>query len=103
MSGVELRAVGINPYTKATKRQILEYIRRDMFVETWQVEAYFNYSPLAAKVRLYGLRRQGLLENKVASKTWNLTEKGYKRLEYYERKEKDQNSTENKVNFPARR
>ena len=46
----------------------------------------FNYSLVAAKVHLYDLRRQGLAENKTKDK-WNLTEMGYRRLEYYESKE----------------
>jgi Mn-dependent DtxR family transcriptional regulator len=87
MSGIEKGVVHVNPYLKATKRQKLEYIRREMWIETWQLAARFNYSPATAKKRLYELRTEGLVENKASKGKWNLTEMGYRRLEYYESKE----------------
>jgi hypothetical protein len=78
--------------TKATKRQILAYIRAEMWVETWQVADRFNYSLVRAKFRLYALRKEGLVENRAAKDKWNLTETGYRRLEYFERKEKTKTS-----------
>ena len=62
-----------------------------MWIGTWQLAAKFNYSLVAAEFRLYDLRREGLIENKAAKDKWNLTEMGYRRLEYYERKEKNHN------------
>ncbi len=67
---------------KATKLDVLEFIKKKGLIEIWQLRDKFNYSDESAYKRLQRLKKQGLVINMTRG-SWKLTEEGYRRLRYY--------------------
>ncbi|MBA7693164.1 hypothetical protein ES703_101740 [subsurface metagenome] len=67
---------------KATKLDVLEFIKKKGLIEIWQLRDKFNYSDESAYKRLQRLKKQGLVIN-MPRGSWELTEEGYRRLRYY--------------------
>lgn len=67
---------------KATKLDVLEFIKKKGLIEIWQLRDKFNYSDESAYKRLQRLKKQGLVINMTRG-SWELTEEGYRRLRYY--------------------
>ena len=77
--------MGKNP-TKATKIQVMLFIRKKDIVEAYDLVERFNYAPESARCRLWRLEQKGLVERvTVDSKTFCLTVEAHRRLEYHER------------------
>jgi len=72
---------------RATKIQVLEFIRRKEVVDKSDLVEKFGYSPATARNKLYRLANKGLLEKvSVDSESYCLTVEAHRRLEYYERR-----------------
>ena len=67
---------------KATKLDVLEFIKKKGLIEIWQLRDKFNYSDESAYKRLQRLKKQGLVINMTRG-SLELTEEGYRRLRYY--------------------
>ena len=67
---------------KATKREILDFIAEQGMIEVWQLRDKFGYTHESAKSKLSRLKKEGLVINMTRDR-WELTEKGYKRRDYY--------------------
>jgi len=70
---------------KATKREILEFIRLKEVIYYWQLAEEFGYTRQTAKVKLNTLSKQGLvtpLKPAERPRRWILTNKGEDRLLY---------------------
>ena len=68
--------------SKATKLDVLEFIKKKGLIEIWQLRDKFNYSDESAYKRLQRLKKQGLVINMTRG-SWELTEEGYRRFRYY--------------------
>jgi len=78
--------MGKNP-TKATKIQVMLFIRKKDIVEAFDLVERFNYAPESARSRLHRLEQQDLVERvTVDSKAFCLTVEAHRRLEYHDRK-----------------
>ena len=77
---------------KASKQQILEYIKSLQFIQPWQLVRKFGYTQGGAVKKLWELKQQGLVDNKTYGK-WNVTYTGLRRLLYYESKNTNQNKS----------
>jgi Mn-dependent DtxR family transcriptional regulator len=69
-----------------TRREILQFIDDCQFIQPWELANEFGYTNKFAKLKVHRLYKAGLIANTVYGK-WNLTSKGFKRLEYLTRKE----------------
>ena len=67
---------------KATKLDVLEFIKKKGLIEIWQLRDKFNYSDESAYKRLQRLKKQGLVINMTRG-SLELTEEAYRRLRYY--------------------
>lgn len=67
---------------RATKLDVLEFIKKKGLIEIWQLRDKFNYSDESAYKRLQRLKKQGLVIN-MTTGSWELTEESYRRLRYY--------------------
>jgi predicted HTH transcriptional regulator len=72
--------------TKATKKELLEFIKSLGYIQPWQIRQKFGYTELGANHKIMELKKQGLINNPVTGK-WNLTYTGLRRLEYYNAKD----------------
>lgn len=69
---------------KATKLDVLKYIKSEGLVEVWQLRDHFGYSEMTVYNKLSRLKKQGLVINMTEGK-WELTEEGFRRLRFYGR------------------
>ena len=77
--------MGKNP-TKATKIQVMLFIRKKDIVEAYDLVEKFGYAPESARSRLYRLEKKDLVERvTVDSKAYCLTVEAHRRLEYHDR------------------
>ena len=72
---------------KITKADFLAYIKSKDFVEIWQLRDKFNFTEKYVSQRLWRLKKQGLVINMFHGQ-WELTVEGYRRLKYYDKKNK---------------
>jgi Mn-dependent DtxR family transcriptional regulator len=69
---------------KATKLEVLHFIRRRKLVGWWDLREYFRYTDKSAIGRLYRLKKAGLIAN-FGRGQYTLTDEGSRRLRYYGR------------------
>ena len=67
---------------KATKLQVLEFIKERQLVWVYEVAQKFGYTDHGARIRLIRLKKAGLVINMTRG-CWELTEEGYRKLRYY--------------------
>ena len=67
---------------KARKLDVLEFIHDREFVTAYDLMDQFGYTYSSARCRLSQLRKEGFTERSDRGQ-WCLTEKGYKKLDYY--------------------
>lgn len=67
---------------KATKLDILEFIKRHAVIERWQLREHFGFTDSYVSKRLTLLKDQSLVINMTIGK-WELTEEGYRKLRFY--------------------
>ena len=67
---------------KASKLQVLEFIKERQLVWVYEVVQKFGYTDHSARIRLIRLKKAGLAINMTRG-IWELPEEGYKRLRYY--------------------
>ena len=84
MTEIKLRQKVWRPI-KATKREVLKFFDEKEVVTSWMLMDRFEYTYKTARDRLYRLHREGLIEPLFIRGTWGLTQKGVRRLMYYER------------------
>ena len=70
---------------KATKLQVLEFIKERQLVWVYEIEQKFGYTDHGARIRLIRLKKAGLAINMTRG-CWELTEEGYRKLRYYGRR-----------------
>ena len=70
---------------KATKLQVLEFIKERQLVWVYEIEQKFGYTDHGARIRLIRLKKAGLVINMTRG-CWELTEEGYRKLRYYGRR-----------------
>jgi len=71
---------------KATKIQVLLFIRKKDVVEASDLVEKFGYSPEGARSRIFRMEKQYLVEKvTVDSKAYCLTVEACRRLEYHDR------------------
>jgi len=80
--------------TKATKKEFLEYIRKKEMITAYDLMGEFGYSYSYACKRLSLLKKQGLTDDMGNTPSthrgqWCLTEKGYKKVRFLQRREKE--------------
>ncbi len=73
------------PYL-ATKREVLALFEERGMVSIRSLMEWFDYTYNGAKRRLYLLHKEGLIEPLFERGTWGLTQKGERRLIYYEQR-----------------
>ena len=73
---------------RATKLDLLRYIRSHGFVEPWQIRDYFGYSDKNAARCLSRLKKRGLVIN-MQKGQWEVTYEGDKKLAYFEELDKN--------------
>lgn len=68
---------------KASKLELLRYIAKQgvEMGQTWEIREHFNYNRRYLYQKLSRLRKRGLIISLHRGK-WELTELGYRRLEY---------------------
>jgi len=81
--------------TKATKRELLEFIKEREIITAYDLIERFGYSYSYAYKRLSLLKKQGLVDDLGATPStyrgqWCLTKKGYNKLHFLERSEEEQ-------------
>lgn len=69
-----------------SKIEILRYIDKVKFIKHFMLRERFGYSFTGAKMKLTRLKKEGLVKNS-SNGMWSLTNEGYRRLIYYDRKE----------------
>lgn len=69
---------------KATKEEVLLFIRDREWVTIHDLIEQFGYRYKGAERRLYRLARQRLITPWLQKGQWNLTQDGTRRCEYYE-------------------
>lgn len=84
-------AVAINCLLKQNRNvhgkiEKLKFIRDNEPIQPWQFRDYFNYTEGSVKKDLWRLKKQGLIINMPIG-FWELTEIGYRRLEYHGEKQ----------------
>ena len=84
MSQFKLRQIEQRPY-KAKKIDVLAFIHMKQPVTAYDLVDGFDYSYKGAKQRLWLLHRGKLIQPLFQRGTWGLTEKAYRKLDYYER------------------
>ncbi len=67
---------------KASKLQVLEFIKERQLVWVYEVVQKFGYTDHGARIRLTRLKKAGLVINMTRG-CWELTEEGYRKLRYY--------------------
>ena len=70
--------------TKASKLQVLEFIKERQLVWVYELVQKFGYTDHGARIRLNRLKKDGLVIN-MTKGCWELTEEGYRKLRYYEK------------------
>jgi uncharacterized membrane protein len=70
---------------KATKLDILEFIRGRGMIEPWELRDHFGYSEKTVPKCLYRLKKQGLIID-MTKGMWELTTEGFAKLRYYRRR-----------------
>lgn len=74
--------------TKATKEEVLFFIRDRDFVTAHDLMERFGYKYYGAQSMLYRLAHEGLITQWIERGQWTLTQDGYRRCEYYEQRKK---------------
>lgn len=69
---------------RATKLDVLLFIKRRKVVGWWDLREHFRYTDKSAIDRLYHLKKQGLIAN-FGRGQYTLTDEGLRRLKYYGR------------------
>lgn len=69
---------------RATKSEVLIFIRRRKLIGWWDLVDYFGYSYQGSRNRLHRLKKQGLIAN-FGRGLYTLSDEGYRRLSYYGR------------------
>ena len=73
---------------KATKEEVLLFIRDREWLTIHDLMEQFGYRYKGAEKRLYRLAREGLATPWIERGQWTLTQDGFRRLEYYEQRRK---------------
>lgn len=69
---------------KATKLDVLEWIKKRRRVWAYELEEHFGFTPRYAKNLLWRLKKDELVINMTRG-CWELTEEGFKKLKYHGR------------------
>ena len=93
---------------KATKKEFLEFMWKREIITARDLIAYFGYSYSYAYKRLGLLKKQGLVHDIGNTSStyrgrWRLTEKGYERLHFLQRREKEREAFIEKEEMPERK
>ena len=71
-------------HIKATKLDVLEYIKYNGLIEVWQLREHSRYTDASAAKRLSLLKKQRLVIN-MTKGMWELTGEGNRKLSFFGR------------------
>lgn len=73
-------------YIKATKKDVLTFIKERKIISPYELAERFRFSPKYVRNLLWRLKKAGLVINMTKGR-WELTEDGYRRLKYYDKRQ----------------